>query len=235
MQRRPVVPNTSLTPLIAVLAIYLPLVLWYSATVPVFEAPDESSHYRVAHHLSSVGRLPVLNYDVPGEEEHQPPLYYALVAPVLRLVQAGDGSDLMVRNPHAAISAVSSVGNKNAFLHGDPAEQWPWRDGPLAVRLSRLVSVGFGILTVTATFFIGRAVFGDRRRWLAATPAAIVAFTPQFIFISETINQDQGELPRSGNLRSTPPAEDISAVDQDFSHGCSENLTAPPTSASIKP
>ena len=182
--------KTRWLPLVLILGVYLPLVLWYSVTVPIFEGPDESSHYKVAYGLLSTGHLPVLNYAVSGEEEHQPPLYYALVASVLRLVDAGAADGFMLRNPHAGISAVDSLGNKNAFLHGDPAERWPFRDVPLAVHMARLVSMAFGVLTVVATYGIGIGVFGRTRPGLAAAPAAVVAFTPQFVFISGAINND---------------------------------------------
>ena len=182
--------KTRWLPLVLILGVYLPLVLWYSVTVPIFEGPDESSHYKVAYGLLSTGHLPVLNYAVSGEEEHQPPLYYTLVASVLRLVDAGAADGFMLRNPHAAISAVDSLGNKNAFLHGDPAERWPFRDVPLAVHMARLVSMAFGVLTVVATYGIGVGVFGRTRPGLAAAPAAVVAFTPQFVFISGAINND---------------------------------------------
>ena len=177
-------------PLVLVLCIYLPLVLWYSLAVPVFEAPDESVHYTVARFMSTTGHLPVLDYESPGFEEHQPPLYYALVASVLHLSAAGDAPNTLAMNPHAAVSAVDSFGNKNAFLHGDAAEQWPFRGLPRAVHLARLVSVAFGILTVVATYGIALGVFGRARRWLAASPAAVVALTPQFVFISGAINND---------------------------------------------
>ena len=184
------VPGHPWLPLVLVLCAYLPLVLWYSLVVPVFEAPDESAHYGVAQSLSTTGRLPVLNYESPGFEEHQPPLYYAFVAAVFRLTAAGDTPNPLAVNPHAAVSAVNSFGNKNTFLHGDVAEQWPFRGLPLAVHLARLVSVAFGVLTVVATYGIARGVFGRARRWLAATPGAVVAFTPQFVFISGAINND---------------------------------------------
>ena len=114
----------------------------------------------------------------------------AFVAAVFRLTAAGDTPNPLAVNSHAAVSAVNSFGNKNAFLHGDVAEQWPFRGLPLAVHLARLVSVAFGVLTVVATYGIALGVFGRARRWLAAAPVAVVAFTPQFVFISGAINND---------------------------------------------
>src|SRR4051812_10253389 len=55
------------------------LILW-SFAVPVFESPDEAVHWQVARFINEHHRLPF--YDSQMVEANQPPLYYALIAPV---------------------------------------------------------------------------------------------------------------------------------------------------------
>ena len=65
---------------------------------PVFEAPDEPSHFLYSRILAN-GMLPVQTD--PERSAHaegfNPPLYYALLAPVLRLCDPDVGSKIIVK------------------------------------------------------------------------------------------------------------------------------------------
>jgi hypothetical protein len=70
--------------LIACLLVYAVLTGLLIATVPMGHAPDEMAHMEYAQHLAEKKSLPVFEptgANAPGYEFHQPPLYYALVAP----------------------------------------------------------------------------------------------------------------------------------------------------------
>src|SRR4051794_38178223 len=66
----------------------------YAFVTPPFQAPDEYSHYSYVKFLHTFGQLPVQANPAFGPEQlefHQPPLYYALVAPLFpstKLIEA---------------------------------------------------------------------------------------------------------------------------------------------------
>jgi 4-amino-4-deoxy-L-arabinose transferase-like glycosyltransferase len=211
--------------LIAVLVLYLGMAVGYSLTVPIFEAPDEPAHFLYANDLAAGDGLPVLDYSESPKEYHQPPLYYWLVAGVLRWFDTDGYKQSTVRNPHAAISDASTFGNKNAYLHNPRREGWPFKGLSLAVHMGRLVSIGLGLVTVWATYRLALKLFfpdltgfacpactwgtgtlarvaepgraGGRQArgnlsglGMAAAAASVVAFNPQFLFISSALNND---------------------------------------------
>src|SRR5687767_14125066 len=97
----------ALAPLAGILLIYISLTPGYAVGTPRWNNPDEPAHYNYIAHLARTGQLPLLE---PGDwdsqrlgerlasgrfssqepiesfryESHQPPLYYALMAPVYR-------------------------------------------------------------------------------------------------------------------------------------------------------
>jgi 4-amino-4-deoxy-L-arabinose transferase-like glycosyltransferase len=191
-------------PLVGILTLYVILALIYSATVPIFEAPDEPAHFLYANDLADGDGLPVLDYAMSPREYHQPPLYYALVAGVLRWFNTNGYKDHTVRNPHAAISDASTPGNKNAYLHDPDLDGWPYTGLSLAIHVGRLVSIALGMITVWATYRLAWQLFsppdtleassvgrtGSRQLGLAIAAASVVAFNPQFLFISSALNND---------------------------------------------
>ena len=62
------------------IVVFIALCLVNNITLPLFEAPDESSHFIYANTIATEKRLPDLNATLPSHEVVQPPLYYALVA-----------------------------------------------------------------------------------------------------------------------------------------------------------
>lgn len=192
-------------PLVTVLVVYLLLALLYSVVVPIFEAPDEPAHFLYANDLAAGKGLPILSYSGSPEEYHQPPLYYWLVAAILRRFDTSDYDQFTVSNPHAAISDASTPGNKNAFLHDPARENWPFKGLALAVHMGRLTSVGLGMVTICATYGLALKLFSPpssphvlreqdatnaSRILKAAAAAAVVAFNPQFLFMSGALNND---------------------------------------------
>ncbi|MDH7489342.1 MAG: DUF2142 domain-containing protein [Anaerolineae bacterium] len=174
--------------LAAILIAYLAVAVAFSVATPVFEAPDEPEHFFYARYLAQTGRLPVAEKGALwAQEATQPPLYYALTAAVIAGVDTSDAEALAQRNPHAAIGVPLYPDNKNAYVHTD-AERFPWRGTVLAVHLARLVSVLLGVITVWMTHLVGRETgFGAAA---SLTAAAVVAFLPQFGFISGAVNND---------------------------------------------
>jgi 4-amino-4-deoxy-L-arabinose transferase-like glycosyltransferase len=168
----------------AVLLVYVALAAWYSVTIPLGEAPDEAPHFTYLRYLAQHGRLPTT------EEEHeafQPPLYYALGAALTFWIEDDPEAPFAVRaNAHYDVTDPDAP--KNLLLH-TADEAWPYRGWALAWHLVRLVSIALGAITVWAVFHVGRTLFPDKPA-IPLTMAALTAFTPQFLFISAVVNND---------------------------------------------
>jgi hypothetical protein len=176
--------------LFAILAAFLVLGLLYSVTVPLFEPPDEIWHFAFADHLAKGGGLPVFSANKSAllREGGQPPLFYAAVALAILPMDRGDFPDWVRFNAaHPAITRGATSDTPNVFIH-TAREDLPWTGSVLAVHVARLVSLLFGALTVAGVYVAGHTVTG--RQDLALLSAALVAFTPQFVFISASVNND---------------------------------------------
>jgi len=172
------------------LAGYVLLALAFSLG-PIFEGPDEIEHYRFIRALVQTRALP----DPRTRERaqyHQAPLYYLLAAPLALLNDDSDFASIDGRiNPFYPYQlGIPGNDNKNLYVH-TRAEDFPYAASGTAraVHLSRLLSVALGTCTVLVSLRIFRLLWPDRpdRRLLAL---AIVAFTPQFLYLSGTINND---------------------------------------------
>jgi len=173
-----------------IVAVFLILGLIYNATIPLFEPPDEIWHFAFADHLAQGKGLPVLSVTKSAFEREggQPPLYYALVALIVQPIDRSDFPSWVRFNAsHPAITPGATSDTPNVFIH-TAREDWPWTGSVLAVHVARLVSLVFGALTVIGVYRVGRITTG--RDDLAALSAALIAFTPQFVFICASVNND---------------------------------------------
>lgn len=171
---------------------YLLLGAVYSASLPILEAPDEMWHYAYVRYLIKERRLPPWDIDsAVGQESSQPPLYYAAAALATARIDASSPEAFLDRNPHWGYASAGTVNdNKNIFFHdSEGAEAFPWRDTALAVHIARLVNLVFGALTVVFSYLLSQEVFQERPTLLVSA-TALVAFSPQFLFISSAINND---------------------------------------------
>lgn len=178
-------------PLTLLVAVYLALAVMYSAVTPLFESPDEVWHYEYIRWLAA-GKGLAAPEDVGvapwAQEGSQPPLYYLLGAAVTAFVPT-DNADAVIRyNVHTAVGNADALGNKNFMLHGR-ADAWPWQGVTLAAHLTRLLSVLLSAATVVFTYRLARLALPG---WPAAAvlATALVAFSPQFLFITGATNND---------------------------------------------
>jgi len=177
-------------PLLLVLVAYVSLAVAYSLASPIYEPTDELRHFRYVRHLVAYHDLPVQSAEGPRAQSHHPPLYYALGAlvswwvPVEQDVYYEPLSNPKWDSRHWEVSD----DNKNQYLHGDD-ERFPFHGVALAVYLVRWMTVLIGAGVVWLTGSIGRETFPGQP-WLAAGGAALVAFNPQFIYLSGAINND---------------------------------------------
>jgi 4-amino-4-deoxy-L-arabinose transferase-like glycosyltransferase len=176
--------------LFIVLIAYLALTVAYSLSSSLYEPTDELRHFRYVRHLAVHHSLPVQQAEGPRAQSHHPPLYYALGAlaswwvPVQQEVYYEPP-----RNPHWGYRPwETSDDNKNQYLHGED-ERFPFHGVTLAVYVVRCMTVLIGAGVVWLTYCIGREAF-PRQPALAVGAAVLVAFNPQFLYLSGAINND---------------------------------------------
>lgn len=171
---------------LALLAGYFVLVATYSVVTPPYEAPDEVAHFKYVVHLLRTHTLPVQRMG-EMEEAHQPPLYYALAALAALPGDLNDPAGAYRFNPHF-MWAGQGGSEINAGLHGT-AETFPYQGTALAFHLARLASILMSLGTVALTVATGWELF-PQRRVIGLLAGALAAFSPQFLFISGAVNND---------------------------------------------
>lgn len=175
--------------LAAIGLLYLALTIAYALAIPLWEAPDEPAHFLYINALAETGQPPAPSppqrdsfwkngYVTSVYEWYQPPLYYALAAPV--------------------VAASRSVGFLSAF-DGFPEINPPF---PQAVRLFvaqpfrfsethllRILSAWIGLATIATIHALARRLFPQEKH-LPALAAGFVAFIPQFNFLHAYVTND---------------------------------------------
>jgi len=177
-------------PLIALCLAFTLLVALHTAATPIFEAPDEVWHYAYVRWIAEGNGLPPLDEDLSGayQEAAQPPLYYLVAALISVPFNDQDLQDSIWSNPGFGYQAPGTVpDNKNMLIHTQD-EALPWRGAALTLHATRLTSWAFGLLTVIAAWGFGCETFRSRRP--ALVTAALVAFQPQFVFLSSIVSND---------------------------------------------
>lgn len=179
-------------PLVLVLAAYAVMGVAYQRVVPLFEGPDEASHLEYVAFLSLEKRLPEFGADpeVPGQGM-QPPLTYLLSVPLFRFMIADESG--VRRGLHDL--------NRVVYGYSKPAPQRK----PGFLDLSRPPTVFahpefgslpnlrwpglvYGCLAVALTYLAMMRALGDPN--LAAMSAGLLAFNPQFLFVTSYVNND---------------------------------------------
>jgi 4-amino-4-deoxy-L-arabinose transferase-like glycosyltransferase len=175
---------------VLILIAYVSLTVAYSLASPLYEPSDELRHFRYVRHVIVYHSLPVQTPEGPRAQSHHPPLYYVLGALASWWVDVEQEVyyDPPVNPKWNTSPWEVSVDNRNQYLHGDD-ESFPFHGVTLAVYVVRLMTVLIGAGVVWLTYCIGREVFPN---WpaLAVGGAALVAFNPQFIYLSGAINND---------------------------------------------
>jgi 4-amino-4-deoxy-L-arabinose transferase-like glycosyltransferase len=191
--------RTERTILTLILTLFAILGVTYSVVVPPFEASDELWHYPMVKYIADHWALPVQEpgVETPWRQEgSQPPLYYALAAAATFWIDTSDIEAVRHVNGHADNGVATADGNINLIVHHPTREAFPWRGTILAIHLVRFLSVLMGVAAVYLTYLIVREVLPDQPG-LALGAAAIHAFTPMYVFISSSVNNDNLVVPLS--------------------------------------
>ncbi len=188
-------------PLVLIIAAFLALALAYSVVIPPFEALDEVEHFGVTRYVADMGRLPIQGradlavYHV-RQEASQPPLYYLVAGPLLRLsrISTTNTADYLIPNPYVTCGTENIRADKAVLRHDPFAEAFPWHDALLALHLLRALSTVMQACTVVGVYAIARRVFSTRPG-VAALAAALTAFNPQFLIVASGVNNDNIATP----------------------------------------
>lgn len=171
----------------AVAVLYIALAIYYNVTTPLWEAPDETGHFQYVVHILQQRALPRQEIGALGQAHH-PPLYYLLTALVVAPVDLTDPTGMFRPNPDF-FQWGQGGGDLNIALHDDAERAWPYRGWTLALFLARGFSSLLGLGTIMLTYAIGRTIFPQQRA-IPLLAAMLVAFNPQFLFISASVNND---------------------------------------------
>ena len=121
------------------------------------------------------------------DESHQPPLYYLLAAIATLPQNISDEQGKFRSNPDF-VWAGRGGADINANI-GGTAQTFPFQGEARALHLARLASVFMGAVTVWLTIEIGWLIFPNQMS-VALLAGGLVAFNPQFLFISGAVNND---------------------------------------------
>ncbi len=127
---------------------------------PAWQAPDEYPHFWYANALSQSLQFPAVSSEFPGYEAFQPPLYYAIIAVILRALPDAQpcSFDLFVAPGFTLI-------------------------------VLRVVSVFLGVLTTWFAYVAARQIRGVSKE-MPLIAAMFVATLPTFVGLTSWVNND---------------------------------------------
>jgi 4-amino-4-deoxy-L-arabinose transferase-like glycosyltransferase len=170
---------------------YVVLGAVYAFATPIFEKNDEESHAWFVRYLAQGNGLPVQNPQAPDatlqREGSQPPLYYALSAPVFAIFNTADFETQEQPNP-APLANPYSVNNKNLLILTPEKYAFQYRDTTLAIVVLRLLGLLPGALVVWCAYEIAWDI--TRRQSVSLLATALTAFNPMFINVSTAVAND---------------------------------------------
>ena len=213
----------AMRPLLGIIILFVAGVLLQQRALPFMEGGDEWQHYNYVQWLRETSSLPDRSSSATNSTQQasgQPPLYYAVNALALDLLglPVTDGDALHRHlyderlNPwYTAPDLWHRGDNRNLFVH-DPQQQRPADEA--ASQASRLVSLFFGLVSVSAAYGIGRELFAQRS-W-AIMLAGVFALTPMFVHLNSFTRNDSAAIAGATLLlwqalrtlrRAAPPAD----------------------------
>lgn len=169
-----------------ILLLFLVLATIYSLVTPAWEAPDEVGHFAVIQHIRQTGMLPNVRQVAAGEA-HQPPLYYLIVAVATLPIDLSSPIGAFQENPDFIWNRTGGTA-VNAHLPTS-ANRFPFMGQARGLHLARLVSVLMGAATVVLVMGMGHHIF-PKRPQVGLLAGSLVAFNPQFLFLSGAVNND---------------------------------------------
>ncbi|HZD10441.1 MAG TPA: hypothetical protein VE553_03795 [Candidatus Binatia bacterium] len=171
--------------LASLLALYALFAIGYSLLVPLWEAPDETTHYLVVEHVARHGEMPPFEVSY---EAMQPPGYYWLAGALLRFLEGVD--------PQLTARTRPALTPQSSYTRYDwTAQNYRFMWG---LQMLRWFNAALGAI---ALFFIhqgSRELLAVKENGSASTSigpsplavAALVALTPQFLHNATSVSND---------------------------------------------
>ena len=178
-------------PIALIVTSFLALGSLYSTTVPLFETPGEPGYIAQIENVLTrrrgltQPRASAIHWEGANSSSAST-LYVALGGLVVRALNPDwrelDQPITFQPNPYAKLWTVAAADNVNVALHLT-GEGPPYRGTAFSVLVLRLLSVVFSSFTVWLAYLVAGDVVPGRRP-VAVLAAAMVAFNPQFAFVS---------------------------------------------------
>lgn len=179
--------------IVVVVVIFMICGLMYDSATPLFEGLDEVWHYAMVKRLADGESLPVVEPGVDTawrQEGLQPPLYYAILSAATNWVDTSDyASHRMLTSTNLTIGLPHDEEGEKFWYYHTRSEDFPYRNTALAVHIGRWISMIMAAGTVVLSYGLARELF-PRWNHVATLTAAIVAFNPGFLFVSNQVNND---------------------------------------------
>jgi len=141
-----------------IVSIYVVLVAFYALWLPSFEGPDETEHVRYVEACSIGESVHPFDPEQPnrwGYQIQHPALYYNLMGLYARVLNIEFPQKLVInesQNPRFPFIRHDLIGHS-----------FPWSGPHLGLRLLRLTSAVFGLITLFATWTMLLLLFPSRR------------------------------------------------------------------------
>lgn len=162
----------------------------YATIPPIFEKNDEVFHFAFARHLAQGQGLPVqkLGEETAWQQDgSQPPLYYALAAPVIQIFGADDFEQQSL--PNAAIRYEPHFpGNKNHLVITPQKRAFNYTQTTLSAYALRLLGLLASSLSVWLVFDLARML--TRRAGISFGAMAFMAFHPMYLNLATSVSND---------------------------------------------
>ncbi len=162
--------------LLLLLSISATLLIVWSFAVPIFEAPDEETHWQYARYVHDHWRIPL--YGPAMWEGNQPPLYYWIIAPTARSFV------LPLPERFVDVSGNFIFPCAPRFYNdciSDFRKYWP-------LRSARILTALLSVVTVLFTYLTAYEATGSCLTGILA--GSLTALLPQFTFRGMNLSND---------------------------------------------
>jgi hypothetical protein len=165
--------------LILIFSLYFLLAFGYSMLMPIWESPDEPTHYHLALSFARKGEFPTSDKNY---EAHQPRLYYYIAATGIRLLDKVD--------PKFSNYYLPKIHRKNLRV---PEPRYEWNSDTYRFLLGAYMLRWLGILFGGIALWLNWKTFSfieDAKPNLRIAALALAALTPQYLHIMASVNND---------------------------------------------